>query len=124
MTVVGATKVKRPVSVAVRPPDVTATSIVPADGLAAVTAMRVVELWMVTELGARPTRVTAASLAKPVPVIVTVVPPVVLPADGEMLVTLTADDGSVAPGEHEAHQTRPTSNRQLGRSRITLRGKS
>jgi len=79
---------------------------------------------MVTELGARPPRVTAASLRKPVPVIVTVVPPVVLPADGEMLVTLTADDGSVAPGEHEAHQTRETSSRQLGRGRITLRGKS
>lgn len=77
-------KVNPRARVAVRPPVVTTTSRAPA----AVDDEVVAEIdpppWTTTRVAAVPPIVTVASLVKPLPLIVTAVPPSVLPALGEI----------------------------------------
>jgi len=83
----GATRLKRPVRIAVAPPEVTLTSTGPGLGSGAVVAEMTVEPRTLTSVAGRPPIMTVASAAKPVPLIVTGVPPVVLPACGVMAAT-------------------------------------
>jgi hypothetical protein len=83
----GATRLKRPVRIAVALPEVTLTSAGPALGSGAVVAEMTVVPRTLTLVAGRPPIMTVASAAKPVPLIVTGVPPVVLPACGVMPVT-------------------------------------
>jgi len=97
----GATNVNALASVTECPPDVTTTS--PAPGLVAAptTAVKTEELCMATSVAATPPTVTVASLAKFAPLIEMLVPPVVLPCDGEIELTPSAVDGAVGDFEHE-----------------------
>ena len=101
MVPLGATNVNARASVTERPPDATTTS--PAPGLVAAptTAVNTEELCMATSVAAIPPTVTVASLAKFAPLIEMLVPPVVLPCDGEMELTPRAVDGAVGDFEHE-----------------------
>jgi len=80
---------KAPARVADPPIVVTTTSRAPVVP-AGVVAVIEVALIMVTPVAAVPPTVTVAPLTKPVPVMVTEVPPVVDPEKGEMLVTIGA----------------------------------
>src|SRR5512135_2762018 len=90
VTVGGVTKVKPPASVPLCVSVlVTTTSTAPA-ACAAVVAWIVVALVTLTPVAARPPMVTVAPARKPVPVMVTAVPPAVDPADGATALTVGA----------------------------------
>jgi hypothetical protein len=90
----GATKVKPLARLDVFPPDVTLTSPAPAVVRALVTAVIDVLPDTTTFVAATPPMVTEASLPKPLPLMVTRLPPVVLPVDGETEETFkVVDDG-------------------------------
>src|SRR5687768_6805514 len=85
-------------------PAATRTSPTPA-ACAAVFAVSEVGLTMTTSVAGVPPTVTVAPDAKPVPVIVTVVPPNVDPVDGETAVTVIAvgfGPGGVPPSHAAA----------------------
>ena len=73
---------------------VTTTSTTPAACAGAVAVIEV-ELTIVTEVATDPPIVTVAPELKPVPVIVTDVPPEVVPEEGEIPVTVGAGLGGV-----------------------------
>ena len=87
---------------------VTVTVTAPA-GFAGVTAVMVVEFTTTTPVAATPPKVTVAPLTKPVPVMVTLVPPPVVPEGGLTFVivgagvaenskdTVTGDAGAYGP---------------------------
>jgi hypothetical protein len=77
-----------PVSVA-EPPEIATTTFLAPAVPAGVTAVMEVALTTVTLVAATPPIVTVAPLIKPVPVIVTGVPPTSGPAFGEILVIVT-----------------------------------
>ena len=80
--------------VALVPPVVTTVILtVPADSAGEVAVIDVAE-FTVTAVAATEPNITVASVAKPVPVMVTVVAPVVGPEVGEMAVTLGAVEGA------------------------------
>ena len=68
------------------PPVLTITSTAPAVACAGVIQVIVVLFTMLREVAAVPSNVTDVAPVKFVPVIVTLVPPAVLPYDGEILV--------------------------------------
>ena len=68
------------------PPVVTITPTAPAVARAGVIQVIVVLSTMLREVAATPPNVTKVAPVKDVPVIVTLVPPAVLPVNGEMLV--------------------------------------
>jgi len=114
----GATNVNPPDSVEVLPPDVTDTSAAPGVGLAAVVAVTVLVPETTTLVADTPPMVTVVSLPNPAPVIVTVLPPVVLPVDGDTVVTFTelelGPDGESDP--HAAARTGTSRHRASRRS--------
>jgi len=97
----GATNVNPFVRLDVLPPEVTATSAAPGVVRAPVNAVSEVALATTTLVAATPPIVTVASPAKPLPLIVTLLPPAVLPVDGETEVTfrpvVVGPDGESSP---------------------------
>src|SRR3954454_17254959 len=83
----GATKVKAAASDAVRPPEETTTSAGPGAGCSPVVALISPLLTITVADAATPPIVTVASGAKSAPLMITGVPPVLLPDCGEMDVT-------------------------------------
>jgi len=98
----GATKLNPFGRLAVLPPEVTVTSAAPAALRTPVTAVIDVEPDTTTFVAATPPIITVASAAKPLPVIVTALPPVVLPVAGEMDETLRVVDVGL-DGESDPH---------------------
>src|SRR6266511_1900791 len=96
----GATNANPSGSAAMRPPEVTTTSAVPGFGRAPMTAVRLVAPWKTTFVATTPPTATAASLVNSVPVIVTSVPPVVLPTVGEIDEMASDGDGGAVGLEH------------------------
>jgi hypothetical protein len=88
----GATNVNPLVRLDVLPPEVTATSAAPGVVRALVNAVSDVVPDTTTLVAATPPMTTVASAAKPVPLMVTVLPPVVLPDDGETAETFRPVD--------------------------------
>src|SRR5205085_2574406 len=100
----GATNVKPLVRLDVLPPDVTATSAAPGVARAGIEAVSDVAPDTTTLVAATPPIVTVASAPKPLPLMVTAFPPVVLPLDGDTEETFRSVP--VGPdGESSPHAT-------------------
>jgi hypothetical protein len=105
-------------SVAVRPTDVTTTSAAPGVGRAPTTAVSLVEPWSATFVAGTPPIMTVMSLANSAPVMVTVVPPVVLPTVGEIAVMPKVIGGGAVGLEHAAYKNVVTQTRHKRPSRF------
>ena len=101
----GATNVKPFGRLEVFPPDVTVTSAMPAVVRAPVTAVIDEGPVTTTPVAGTPPIVTVESAAKPLPLIVSVFPPVVLPVEGDTVETLSVVEVG-ADGESDPHATR------------------